>query len=350
MNGKNIWIWIVLLPALCLAGINEVDLRGKWKFEIGDRPQYSQAEYDDSHWESIRVPGRWEDQGFPGYDGFAWYRKKFDLPRDLKEKTLFLHLGRIDDCDRVYLNGKLLNGTGGMPPKYFTAYSAQRTYYLPPELLHYGGVNVIAIQVYDSELEGGIVGSGVSIQSERKALAMHVNLSGTWKFRTGDDLAWRDRDADDSDWQELIVPMRWDYQGFAEYDGFAWYRKKVVIGRDLEDERLILSLGRIDDVDEVYLNGERIGYTGDMNFEQGDAAHSNWYQMERFYTIPRDLVRWNGENVIAVRVKDVWRDGGIYEGSIGITTRSAWMKYARNQDRVHSFGEFLEKLFDGDWE
>jgi len=43
-----------------------------WKFEIGDDPAYSERNYDVSRWEQIHVPGTWENQGFPGYDGYAW--------------------------------------------------------------------------------------------------------------------------------------------------------------------------------------------------------------------------------------------------------------------------------------
>ncbi len=350
MKPKKWLLLGILFPALGLAGVTAVDLRGKWKFEIGDRAVYSQTDYDDTHWETIRVPGRWEDQGFPGYDGFAWYRKTFKLSGDLKDKNLFLHLGRIDDCDRVFINGHLVNGSGGMPPHYVTAWSHHRSYFLPPDVLNFGGKNLIAVQVYDSGLEGGILGSEVSIQAHTTALRLAVNLAGAWKFSLGDDLKWREVTWDDRGWEELIVPMRWDYQGYADYDGFAWYRKKTIIGRDLEDERLILSLGRIDDVDEAYFNGERIGSTGDFDLEQGHATHSDWYRQERLYTIPRDLVRWNGENVIAVRVRDVWRDGGIYEGAVGITTRKAVLEYEKKKDRSLSFSEFLRRFFEGDWD
>ena len=54
-----------------------VSLTGMWKFEIGDNPKFSERGFDDSKWEKIRVPGTWENQGFPGYDGYAWYRRSF---------------------------------------------------------------------------------------------------------------------------------------------------------------------------------------------------------------------------------------------------------------------------------
>ena len=89
-----------------------VDLTGSWWFEIGNSTQYADPDYDESHWETIKVPGNWEDQGFPGYNGFAWYRRHFKLPSNLKGATIYLYLGQIDAVDRVYINGRFLNGTG----------------------------------------------------------------------------------------------------------------------------------------------------------------------------------------------------------------------------------------------
>ena len=40
-----------------------------WKFRIGDRLEWAGKDFDDSRWESIRVPNQWEDEGFNGYDG-----------------------------------------------------------------------------------------------------------------------------------------------------------------------------------------------------------------------------------------------------------------------------------------
>ena len=76
-----------------------LDLRGEWKFDIGDDMRRANQEFDDSKWEQIFVPSPWEDEGFPGYDWYAWYRKHFQAPPEWKGKALYLHLGKIDDVD-----------------------------------------------------------------------------------------------------------------------------------------------------------------------------------------------------------------------------------------------------------
>ena len=73
----------------------------------------------------------WENQGFPGYDGYAWYRKTFPTPRRYRDHQLYLHLGYIDDVDEVYLNGNLVGYKGDFPPWYDSAFNIFRQYIIP---------------------------------------------------------------------------------------------------------------------------------------------------------------------------------------------------------------------------
>ena len=330
MNRKIPMIAILSLGSVVFARDTrlEVTLTGKWRFEIGDDREYSKRDFDDSNWEWGRVPSCWEDFGFPGYDGYAWYRHTFTVPVELKTKSLRLKLGRIDDVDRVWLNGQYVNGLGTPAPDYRTAFDSQRDYYLPNELLNFGDENVIAVQVFDGGGCGGIYGGEIGLYSEQ-TIDLVMNLAGKWKFFVGDNDKFKDPHFNDSKWDDIMVPSTWESNGLADYDGYGWYRKKVTLDRELSSEKLILVLGKIDDMDEIYFNGTRIGRTGSFPGEiYGNANNSTWNQ-DRFYFIPPHLIRWNGDNTIAVRVYDVWNIGGIYEGPIGITTRSKYMRFKK---------------------
>ena len=85
-----------------------VDLRGNWKFEIGDNKKYADPNFNDKKWDEIFVPSEWENEGYPGYDGYAWYRKTFILPASAQSKRLSLHMGYSDDACAVYVNGNLV--------------------------------------------------------------------------------------------------------------------------------------------------------------------------------------------------------------------------------------------------
>ncbi|MBN2001621.1 glycoside hydrolase [candidate division KSB1 bacterium] len=299
-----------------------------WKFEIGNSDSYAKTDYDDSDWEYIRVPGCWEDAGFPGYDGYAWYRTIVYIPEELKRKTLRLRLGRIDDVDRVYMNGVFIGGMGSMPPKYESAFNFQRDYYIPANFLKYDRENLIAIQVYDEHSCGGISGGDIGLYSEN-TVELVENLTGMWKFTTGNKPEYSEINFDDSDWQDMMVPAPWSSQGLGDYDGYAWYRKEITIDGSLKGERLILALGKIDDAEQVYFNGERIGGSVYGPLHQSVGRNNNFYNQESYYYIPSHLIRWGRSNTIAVQVWDAWNIGGIYEGPVGITTRKLYMEFKK---------------------
>ena len=310
----------------------EIDLSGDWRFEIGDNPVYARKDFNDKGWEVIHVPNMWENEGFPGYDGYAWYRLHFVLPAQLKDKVLYLKLGHIDDVDRVYVNGHFVGGEGAFPPKYQTAYDVKRIYELDKDILNFGGENVIAVQVPDTQLGGGIVDGKVGIFSRQDVLNLSLSLCGKWKFKTGDDALWAGPDYDDSQWANITVPGSWENEGFEDYNGFAWYRKTVRINNNLTKSKLILMLGNIDDIDEVYFNGVLIGRTGWFPRDRDDRFFVQGFNdVERAYLIPPQMIRIGKDNFVAVRVFDRGGLGGISRGYIGITTRDNYLKYAKDK-------------------
>jgi hypothetical protein len=316
----------ILTCSLLLAGLGVLpaqewqrvkDLRGIWKFSLGDNPDWALPDFADSKWDSIFVPATWEDEGFPGYDGYAWYRKHFRLTGTDLAKSMYINLGYIDDVDEVYINGHFIGFGGSFPPHYFTAYSLERIYRLPAEYLNQIDDNVLAVRVYDEQLSGGIIRGQIGIYIKRYDLKLLVSLEGSWKFALYDDMDRRRIDYDDSNWKNVMVPAAWETQGYRDYDGFAWYRKAFIVPEKLKGEQLVLMMGKIDDFDETYLNGRLIGKTGSMKNISRQFPSEEWQEI-RAYELSLTDVQYDGVNVLAVRVYDGLVQGGIYEGPIGI--------------------------------
>jgi alpha-galactosidase len=152
--------------------------------------------------------------------------------------------------------------------------------------------------------------------------AQDISIKNGWKFKTGDDAEWAKAGFNDSDWKPIEIGKSWENQGYDRYDGFAWYRLHVVIPSSVRDksflkEKIEFDLGKIDDGDEVYLNGSLIG----KNAGKGGDIKDGPYDLERVYRLnvkdPR--IFWDKENIIAVRVWDHGGDGGMYEGKYGIS-------------------------------
>ncbi|HEY6951681.1 MAG TPA: beta galactosidase jelly roll domain-containing protein [Bacteroidota bacterium] len=319
-----------------------LNLRGEWKIELGDNMKWAEPKFDDSRWDNIRVPSAWEDEGYPGYDGYAWYRKHFNPGKEVKDAVaVYVQVGYVDDVCEVYINGHMVGFEGQFPPKFITAYNVSRPYWVPKQYLNYEGDNVVAVRVYDQRLAGGITRGNVGLFEPREYLTPDLDLAGTWKFTTGDKESWKDPDASDGSWNNVVVPAYWETQGFKDYDGFGWYRLKFKVPENLAGERLILLAGRIDDFDETYLNGELIGHTGRMRKNIDPEDRGNEYTELRAYLIPSGLLVPGRTNVLAVRVLDLFMHGGMYDGPIGLITRDKYREWKRDtQDRWNPFKWF----------
>ncbi|TRX61192.1 glycoside hydrolase [Fulvivirga sp. M361] len=317
--------YIILLLSACLEqGYGQlISLRGRWQFTIGDKAVYAKPDYDDADWEGIWAPSAWEEEGFHGYDGFAWYRKKFDGKLLPKEEKIYVNLGYIDDADEVYINGELIGFSGVMPPRYRSAYNAQRSYVIPGSVINYAGENLIAVRVFDSQGEGGMVDGELGIYPVEDFSPMLVDLQGLWSFALSRDGGVI---SDNENWDKIMVPMHWEKQGYRRYDGYAWYRNTFELTEDYGNEVLVLMLGKIDDFDEVYINGELIGATNDHR----KYMQSQSYDKFRAYDIPKHVLAPPGKtNSVEVLVHDIGNLGGIYQGPVGITTKSKYYRYYR---------------------
>jgi len=134
----------------------------------------------------------------------------------------------------------------------------------------------------------------------------NIELPKVWRFQTGDNPDYSKPDYDDQTWNAINVENFWESQGYANYDGIAWYRTKIVIPISFKERNekfkyMLVQLGRIDDGDDTYFNGVRIG------------GQNSW-DLYRSYLIPTDLIKWDKENVLAIRVNDIIGNGGMYGG------------------------------------
>ncbi len=168
-----------LAPAI-VTGDAVYPITGPWRLRTGDDPQYGRREFDEETWEAIAVPQHWEDAGHPEYDGFAWYRTRFQLPGRTvgpsDSRTAYLDLGKIDDADETFVNGGKVGQTGAFPPSFRDEGRAYRRYPVPPELLNWGGENVLAVRVYNGSGPGGLW----SLRRDRPPRAWVVQGAPRW--------------------------------------------------------------------------------------------------------------------------------------------------------------------------
>lgn len=91
-------------------------------------------------------------------------------------------------------------------------------------------------------------------------------------------------------WKDIMVPGFWSGQGLNNFSGVLWYRKEFNVVPSAANQRAKLYFGRINDNDEVYINGQLAGRTG------GQYAN-------RMYALKQNLLV-TGKNVIVARISN----------------------------------------------
>ena len=158
-----------------------------------------------------------------------------------------------------------------------------------------------------------------------------LRLQMGWKFMPGDNPLYASSGFDDSHWKPIQVDKIWEQQGYDPLDGYAWYRLRLVIPSRLRSQAYLkdsvrIFLGKINNFDQVFLNGSVFGMNGqtvpstsplDTSFTKADVGMWN---VPRRYVLSADdpRIRWDQENVIAVRVFDQGGQGGMWSADQAI--------------------------------
>lgn len=185
-----------------------------------------------------------------------------------------------------------------------------------------------------------------------------ISFNPQWKFITGDSAVYKDPEYNDSAWVNIDMDKIWEEQGYDPYDGYAWYRTKIVIPSSLREnsylkDSLRIFLGKINNFDQTFLNGKIIGVNGknlpadavlDSSFIH---APTIYWDLERRYTLAADDPRilWDKENVFAVRVYDEGGQGGMYTGNqeISMTSVKEYLKFDNGSKPFEFEGQNLKK-------
>ncbi|MFP4443898.1 MAG: beta-galactosidase GalB, partial [Spirochaetia bacterium] len=141
-------------------------LKYGWKFFRGAAPGAENERFDDSGWETVRVPHDWAirgpfsrendlqrtsvmedgvvgDQVHTGrtgalpITGTGWYRKVLNIPAEMKGKRIFLEFDGVMSNSTVYLNG---TAVGGRPYGY-SSFTCDIT-----ESIRFTGENLLAVK------------------------------------------------------------------------------------------------------------------------------------------------------------------------------------------------------------
>ena len=148
---------ICLFMASCMTvteNTEPVSFNEGWKFHKGEAKNAQYLSFDDSSWRDQNLPHDWAIEGpfdiqynarcggLP-FHGEGWYRKSFNVPKNLKGKHVSLHFDGAMYNAKIWLNGVLI----GNRPNGYIGFSVKLS-----EYLNYGGENLIAVQLTPEDL------------------------------------------------------------------------------------------------------------------------------------------------------------------------------------------------------
>ena len=176
-----------------------------------------------------------------------------------------------------------------------------------------------------------------------------IDLMGDWHFKAYKKYKKNDPTVEDLDRIANITPETYESWGVvqpglgwwtsdfddslggnANYGGYAWYVRTFYVPEDFPTEGLILSGGKFDEANEMYINGVLVGSLG-MDYTINDEHigvydGSNPWDVTSFYELTGDTLKPGEVNTIAVRMCNSSGGGGWYEGPIGIYSVAAYNK------------------------
>ena len=151
---------LLLVAALALQGpvpfpnSTITELRTGWRFAVGDNPDWARPGHSDVNWRQAAVPGTWQQDGFPNYRGFVWYRLRYRVD-STTAKPMGVRFTGVATAYEVFADGRLLGGVGRFPPQYRARTTVPASFALPVDAMT-RGAHVLAVRVYSDESVGGL--------------------------------------------------------------------------------------------------------------------------------------------------------------------------------------------------
>lgn len=166
-------------PARVTLGRSTAPLNGPWQFHLGDDPRWAAPDFDDNAWETVDLtpaPGAhdgdvglpgyvsgWSRRGHAGYTGYAWYRLKLTVEADRNVPLALAGPTLVDSTYQLYVDGKLLGGSGEFSGKTPTVFGVRPSVYPLPSSSADTRTYVIAFRVWMDPIDAGADNGGIHV-------------------------------------------------------------------------------------------------------------------------------------------------------------------------------------------
>jgi hypothetical protein len=144
----------------------QIDIQRGWAFkpDPSGAADWSAPSLDDSQWDVLDAGDFWQNQGYDGYAGVAWYRRVVDVPASWAGRQAYLILGGVNDEYQVYVDGRQQGRAGSLEPGKSAILHATET----PVQVTPGKPNLLAVKVRSGHNFGGIAKGPAVLSTQPK--------------------------------------------------------------------------------------------------------------------------------------------------------------------------------------
>jgi sialate O-acetylesterase len=140
-------------------------------YDRGLKENWPAADFDDSSWKTVQIPGGFRELGVPETPAVCWFRKEVLLPNPLPPGRTTISLGIVERMDTTYVNGQSVGASAWV--------ENPRRYVLKNGILK-PGTNVIALRVFKTKPDGGFRSSPDALHLTLGD-GKNIPLAGEWR-------------------------------------------------------------------------------------------------------------------------------------------------------------------------
>jgi len=161
--------------------------------------------------------------------------------------------------------------------------------------------------------------------------------TAAWRYQAGDNPRWADPEFDDAEWT-LVNPD--EAQFGSDIGNYGWYRTALTWPRArCEQVNCAIMLGAIQGADEVYINGHRVGASGQMGVRSGEVLTAE--RIIRVYSVPVSVVRASGPQVVAIRAQHYFGQPLQIIGPMHVAQQHVLQQHKRRAERIAYLSEMV---------
>lgn len=142
------------------------------QYDVGLKDHWASPDLNDSDWQTVHIPGAFEEMGLADDSCVVWFRKEIVLPDPLPAGKASIHLGWVEKMETTYVNGHWVGASSWV--------EHNRDYDVPRSDLK-PGTNLVILSIFKWQSKDSFLSNPDLMRLMVGGTV--VSLAGEWKAR-----------------------------------------------------------------------------------------------------------------------------------------------------------------------